>query len=723
MARPDLSFDWRRLGGEPRGAGAIDVRVRTRVVLGLFVFLASIVLIRAIRLEMTGGDAFRRAALEPRIEQVEVPAERGRILARDGTVLACDRTSPAVAVYYPYLADPPDAAWLRTLARAQLKGAERRQPERIAEKEAELLSEIRGMHGRLAKLCGVAEPQWQRRRGRIRTRVAGLSRQVNQRRQLAFESAGDDRAVEEEQHRSSWGDSIVDAAVGLFEVDAPLPPRPVQVAEERQRHVLAGGVSAAVEAEIRGRPDLYPGVKIVRRTRRAYPAGRLAAHVVGAMTPASDAPGPDLSPGRGPDRCRNGLMGLELAFNDRLRGEAGLESKQLDRRGRVQGVEKVHEPRAGLDVTTSIDAALQGVAEGLLDRACDAAIGPGRAADGGAVVVLDVQTGEVLTAASAPRFDPEALTGDDADERAVWLNQEHQPLFDRAIKMAIPPGSVFKTLSAVALLESGVISADTTLECRGYLYEPESQRCFLYRTTGVGHGPVTLTAALAQSCNVFFYQFGGELGPVPLVDWARRFGFGRPSGIELPDEAAGNVPSPLTLPDAKHRTWSLRDSQDLAIGQGPLTVTPLQVARLMAAIANGGRLIRPTILRVAPLSISVGSSPKPGGHPDAASASIDVKAETLALVREGLRRVVADPSGTAYSSVRLPYVAIAGKTGTAETGGGRADHAWFAGYLPAESPRYAFCVALEHGGGGAAKAGPVAKQLARAIEQAYLDGK
>ena len=204
------------------------------------------------------------------------------------------------------------------------------------------------------------------------------------------------------------------------------------------------------------------------------------------------------------------------------------------------------------------------------------------------------------------------------------------------------------------------------------------------------------------------------MGPAPLIDWTMRFGFGQRTGIDLPDEARGFVPTPANTSAWSQGSWSPAETRALAIGQTALTVTPLQIARLMAAIANGGRLVTPRISRGLGLPTGDANSPTDDQDLPAAAAARDVpglKSDTLTAVRDGLQRVVSDPSGTAHATVYLDSLSIAGKTGTAETGGGQADHAWFAGYAPADRPKVAFVVVLEHAGGGSDAAGPVARRL------------
>ena len=215
---------------------------------------------------------------------------------------------------------------------------------------------------------------------------------------------------------------------------------------------------------------------------------------------------------------------------------------------------------------------------------------------GGCVVALDVQSGAVLVAAGAPRFDFGSTAVPDAQTWKQLNDDPRHPLVHRAIQMALPPGSVFKVLSAVALLESRRIDPDVRFECRGYLDQPNRFRCLIFAQHGVGHGPVDLGDALSRSCNVYFFHAAGVIGPQPLVEWAREFGIGRPTGIDLPFERGGNLPEPDAAADGQqpHKSnWHIADTRALAIGQSTLTVTPLQIARMMAAIANGGYLVTP----------------------------------------------------------------------------------------------------------------------------------
>jgi penicillin-binding protein 2 len=348
-------------------------------------------------------------------------------------------------------------------------------------------------------------------------------------------------------------------------------------------------------------------------------------------------------------------------------------------------------------------------------------------------VVLDVRTGGVLAIASAPRFDPQGFSSGDPDAIGKARLNPDRPLFHRAIQMELPPGSVFKVVTALAVLSSGEqqsehgdppvgqgapagvspssarIDPEATVPCRGYLMRPDRLRCALFRREGIGHAEVNLSDALMESCNVYFFHVAPLLGPEPILDWGDRLGLGRASGIDLPYEQAGRLPRPGDRqPTGERVPWELADTRAIAIGQGRLQTTPIQLARAMAAIANGGYLVTPHVIhRVADSELADRPPPPvpiPGWNDTQGGA-----------LRRSLVRVVSDPRGTAHEAVHCAELAIAGKTGTAEAGPGRADHAWFAAFAPADAPRYAIAVAIEHGGDGGEVAGPIARRLSATL--------
>jgi len=697
MARPQHYFDWQQIVEREVDEPVTTSGRRLRWTISFFCVVLATIFFRAVQLEVSDGASFRQLAVQPRERTVSLAQSRGRILARDGSVLAGERTVQALAIQYAYLEDPPNPKWLRGLARSRLPRADRRKAELVAAKESEVRRELSEMHKRLAALCDLSEPQWQARAARIQRRVSTLAAHVNERRLDRFRAEAEAEVTSE-----AWGISTI--VSGLFAPPEQLEPSPVVIAEQVGFHRIFDDVPPELVAELQRDAKSYPGVKVVEVTRRDYPLGAAAAHWVGYV--GSDAMGQGEQP--------VGLTGIEQRLESSLHGEPGSEIQYSDHGGKLLSTVRQREPVAGRDVVLTIDAQLQLSAEQALDHALrrrDKQTAPvSGPAPGGAIVVMDVHSGEIVCAASAPRFDPNLFAAGDPRVEAI-LGDPRQPLFDRVAKMALAPGSIFKSVTALALLESKVIDPLAAFRCQGYLADPDRLRCQIFRQHGIGHGDVTLADALAQSCNVYFFHHAKELGAARLLDWASRFGFGQPTGIELVDEVAGHLPSA-----AQQRQVS--QTQMFAVGQGPFTATPLEIARVYAAIANGGFLIAPRVTRDSPVDAAerVQLSDTPPPLPEA-SRIVGLTPQSLDAVRAGLRRVVDDPNGTGYATVRVPSLAIAGKTGTAETGGNQPDHAWFAGYAPADAPRYTFVVVLEHAGSGATAAGTVAKSLVQRMQQ------
>jgi penicillin-binding protein 2 len=713
---------------------AVDSRRRIRLCLLGFVVALLIVFSRAVQLEVTQGEAFRSQAAEPLVRRHSLPGVRGRILARDGTVLACDKKTLALAVHYRWLEEPANPRWLRWTARSRLSRAERRDAQRVAAEEARVEAERAELAQRLASLSGLSRDEWARRARRVQTRVERIAESVNQRHLARSARQGGTSKAPPSARPSDAGktDSLLTrlcaATVEILRASIDEPPQRITVAEELDYHVMAEDVPLALVAETEANPDRYPCVKIVLRSRRLYPAGPLAAHVLGHLGPVAkgEMSGPDGQPLYHPED-RVGRTGLERQCEHLLRGRRGIAVELTDRSGRVLSSSRRREPEVGRDLVLTLDPQLQRAAESLLDGALArrTILDPEAEPGGGAVVAIDVHTGEVLAAASAPRFDPNVFSGSGGSGAEDLLADPAGPLFDRVAKMALPPGSVFKPVTAVALLEAAGVDPNEKVLCRGYLHQPDRWRCAIYARHSVGHGEMTLADALAESCNVYFFRHADRFGPDPLTTWALRFGFGTPTGVDLPGEASGTLPTPGTIRQIEDHAWRSGDTRLLSIGQGSFQATPLQVVRMMAAIANGGRLVAPHVVSRLGLpeladSRSAAELSDPAGDPiriDPPRPIRGLRASTLAEIRRGLERVVADPRGTGHGTVHLESIAIAGKTGTAETGPGRAEHAWFAGYAPADKPKVAFVVVLEHAGDAAQAAGPVAKRLVRRMHE------
>ena len=578
----------------------------------LFILTIVAIFARFAFLEGTYGAAFREDAAHPLCYQTVTHVPRGRICTADGVILAEEVTLQALAIRFRYVESP---------------GPRPKDMKLVNTGGARFREELSDMHRRLAELCGVTLDDWYDKMSQIQARVTRIAESVNRRRAT-------DR-------------------------DASAPGR-IVVAEELAAHPVFLGISREAVEKITAEPDRFPGVEICGVRVRAYPHGPLAAHVVGHL----GAIGQDeldeddtLSP-----ETRTGKLGIERRYERALRGRPGIILRTTDHKGRLICEETARPPVPGCNIRLTLHSGLQRAAETLLDDAVarrDAMYG---ARGGGAIVVLDIETGAILTAASAPRFNPNVFErGDSAAIRNLTASPD-APLFDRCTRMQLPPGSVFKIVAAAALLEEGVVEADTRFDCRGYLDDPGVLRCDVFTRHGVGHGTLDLHGALAQSCNVYFFHYAEALGGAALADWAGRFGLGRCTGVDLPGEASGDIGDLETLA-------SLRLA---AIGQGFVTATPLQIARMTAAIANGGRLVMPHI-------VDPGSLDKEAAGKLIPRAIEGLHSQTLDTLHDAMRMVVSDPKGTAYAVFHDAEVPLCAKTGTAETADG-------------SSPRVACCL-------------------------------
>ena len=739
LNRPTNIFDEASSG---ESAWHVDRNPGVRLVWLFVVMLLplSLVGVRLVCLQVFLADSFA-VEFEQTTESFEpIPSPDGRILASDGSVLAHDIVRFNVRMHYRWLEEPADRDWLRKQALDRLPRSRRRDADRILAEEQKVLALRREMWNQLARTAGIGPEEFSQTRHRNQDRVERIVASVRRRRreqqQVLRQAESSARA---DDNQPWWRRAWQLASASLTTAPWRQLRDPVIVTEQFDYHTVVENISRPVAIEIESHPGRFPGLRVEMTTERAYPWKSLASHVTGERTRIMDEelerrnrrfPDGDPLDYRAGDRI--GKTGVERTYDRHLHGLGGLRKVVRDRRGEVIHTEVDREPRIGRDVILTLNLKLQERAEQLLD---DALAGTGDAEDetggsvpsGGSIVALDVHTGAVFAAASAPRYDLDLLVNPDPDRLQQVHADPRHPFHSRITHMMLPPGSVFKTLSAVALLESRITDPDEPIDCQGFLDTPDRHRCW----RGHAHGEVNLSNALCRSCNVYFFTAARRMGANPIIDWAERFGFGRPTGIDLPGECGGNLPAPrrpagvvrqvsATETDGVSEIRSSRtepymgDALGLAIGQSTLTVTPLQVARMMAAVANGGYLVTPHVARgTGPALVDDEESDTIGLYEPRRIPGLSQS--TLERVREGLRKVVENPRGTGYKRVRLEQITVAGKTGTAEVGGGKEDHAWFAGYVPADKPRIAFAVVLEHGGSGGKDAGPIARSLIEAM--------
>jgi penicillin-binding protein 2 len=478
--------------------------------------------------------------------------------------------------------------------------------------------------------------------------------------------------------------------------------------------MVAQDVPKEAVAYISEHPDLFPGVEVRAQATRQYPQGTLAAHVLGYTGEVSESQLANATTNGYQYGDIVGKAGAEAEFEKVLQGDRGQRLIEVDAQGKPQRIIQNTDPVRGHDVRLTIDSKVQQVAENALLQAIDDAHKaefPKAAA--GAAVAVDVRSGEILAMASVPTYDPSMFLGrfSDKEWKSLTATDSNYPLTNRAIMGQYPAASTFKAMTGLSALQAGLIHTGSTVDCTGSWSEMGRQwKKFCWNHSG--HGLEDFSEAVKDSCDSYFYHVGyllykdkGE----KLQKFARKYGFGAESGVDLPGETAGRIPDAAwkdryfaNYPELQK--WQPGDEVNLSIGQGDLLVTPLQLVDAYAGIANGGKVMKPHILKQV-----LGPDGKPvlTYEPKVAFNS-GTSSRNLSAMRAALLSVTQEGTGEdAFSD--FP-VQVAGKTGTAQVSG-KDDYAWFVGYAPAEHPKYAVAVLIEQGGHGGSVAGPAARQI------------
>ena len=440
-----------------------------------------------------------------------------------------------------------------------------------------------------------------------------------------------------------------------------------------------------------------PGVIVEVEPQRAYPNSRFAAHLLGYVREASDE---QLKQGRYRRGDMVGQSGLERLLDEFLRGKDGGERIEVDAMGRQVRMIQSTEPHPGAQVITTVDRRIQEVAERAME---------GKA---GSVVVMDPRNGDVLAMVSTPAFEIDRFTG--SIDRNAWLRvmqDPNHPLLNRTIQSQYPPGSVFKLVVAAAGLQEGTLVPGDRVQCTGQF----QLGTWTFRDwKKEGHGSVDLMRGIRDSCDVFFYTAGLKIGAPAIAKYATAFGFGSATGIDLGGEKFGLIPQPRASRRGVPATWHAGETVNISIGQGAVLVTPMQVARFMSAIANGGVLWKPRLVQRIERpdkGLVWADSGSVNGH-------VELSPMVWAFLRQSLWAVVND-GGTGVAA-RIPGLDIAGKTGTAQTVANSKsskgqDHAWFASFGPVKDPEVVVVVIVERGGHGGEVAAPIARQIFNSI--------
>jgi len=442
-------------------------------------------------------------------------------------------------------------------------------------------------------------------------------------------------------------------------------------------------------------PETFPEMELIRSQRRLYPQEGLAAHVIGYVGEISEAELDLPEFGKYDQGDMIGKAGIEREYNDTLMGQDGQRQVVVDNRGNEHEVLAIKDAVPGKNLQLTLDLDLQAVAE------------LGMQGKNGAVVALDPRNGEVLAMVSNPTYDPNKFAGRIRSEDWKEIaNNPDNPMLDRAIQAQFAPGSTFKPIMALAGLEKGVIDDDFKIHCPGgATFYDRYFKCW----TKSGHGEVDLHKGIVRSCDVFFYNVGNKLGIDNIAEYADMAGFGHKTGIDLPNEAVGVVPSSAWKMRLFRQKWYAGETISVSIGQGALTVTPLQLASAIGGLAMGGKWAKPHLVKSQTPELRIGQ----------------VDQANVQKVVYGMWGVVNEGGGTG-GRARLPGVSVCGKTGSAQRLSNQAvksghklkDNAWFVAFAPCEAPEIAVSVLWEGG-----EHGMLAAPIARDVLKAYFDKK
>ena len=493
--------------------------------------------------------------------------------------------------------------------------------------------------------------------------------------------------------------------------------RPYQIATSISRESLN---------EIEEQNANFPGINSASIPIRSYIRGGLAAHVLGYTGKINS----DELKKYGETYSQNdeiGKSGIEVVLEKYLKGTDGTRKVEMDSNGRINEEYQSKESLQGDDIILTIDANLQEVAEKALEDNIKKISSGGFShqhsdANAGACVAIDVKTGEILAMASYPSYDPSLFIGGISNENWNKLNNdETKPMYNRAIQAIYAPGSTFKMATAIAALESGVVTPNEIIVDKGRYDKGHKPMCWYYSGYGLTHGDVNVTKAIMTSCNYYFYEVGYRMTIDNLEKYASYLGLGQKTGIELLGESQGVLAS-RSYAENKGDTWYVSDTLSAAIGQSYNTFTPLQLARYTAILCNGGYNITPTIIKDVINSDNSSISKEEINNYLSETFGIErtekenlvFRKENVNAVLEGMRDVTDEAGGTAYSVFKSLPITVGGKTGTAEAGAG-SNNGVFVGFAPYDNPEIAVAVVVEHGGHGSYTA-----EVVRAVFAEYF---
>lgn len=482
---------------------------------------------------------------------------------------------------------------------------------------------------------------------------------------------------------------------------------------KRSRLLIREDLTWEELSRIELRAQDFQGIIIEKGEKRYYPFPDDVCHIVGYVGSVSSQEQNENEPLLYLPGFRIGKAGLEKVYNQKLQGAAGIRHQAVDAYGHVKQNLETISPSRGENLHLTIDHHLQHHVLSVLGREKSAT-----------AIVMDIHTGAIKALASHPTYNSQLFV--QSISKTVWkdLTQNpYNPLLNKAIQGLYSPGSIFKLIVGLAALNENVITPHTTCVCNGH-YDLNGHPFYCWNWKQGGHGTMTLESAIEQSCDVFFYQISQRLGVDKIAQYARFFGFGQKTGIDLLSEKNGIVPTKEWKKNVKKNTWTMGDTLNLSIGQGFLLATPMQQVRMVSMLANGLKRIKPHLV-----VDNVVDNPH-----DESEYHIEINPEHIQVVLRGMYNVVNSPSGTAYHSrIMDPSCSMSGKTASTQVSRitsqqrlenkhndrsyEQKEHAMFVALVPAINPRYALSVVVEHGGGGAKVAAPLARDIAHYLQK------
>lgn len=651
-------------------------------ILNLFMVLGGVVLIAQLfNLQIVQGSSYRAQSEKRVLRQTTVLAPRGEILDRHGAILATNRDGYNVLLYKQTMTTKERNEFILRLAKLlKSKNTVYRDTFPVAVGE-ELTFEFDS---------DAQEKRWKK------------NNKFNE--NATCEEVINSYIKKYELDKYSLEDSRM--IIGIrYELDrvgySSLKP-----------YELATDVSMEVVAELEERESEFPGISVEIQPIRTYPNNNLASHILGYIGKISPEKYEELKDEGYSNDDNIGKDGMESLMERFLRGKNSLQKVEISASGNYMNTENV-DGQVGAQVYLTIDAKLQKVAEEALATTIYN-IANGKYTDGsseaqsGAVVAIDVKNGEILAMASYPDYDPNLFVKGISNENWKKLNTSTKPMFNRNIMGLYSPGSIFKMVVAVAALEEDAITPSTTYLDEGVYtkYKSPQPKCWIWSSSGRTHGEVNVSGAIKTSCNYFFYKVSELIGIDTIEKYAKAFGLGSRTGIELPGEKEGIVAGRTYKEGKLHQEWLVGETLSAAIGQSYHSFTPVQIAKYAAILANGGKKVTPHVIKNVITSdgrsltreeIQAYVSNELNYDYSNEEGHLNISQKTLDAVYEGMESVTGDAGGTAYNTFKNFPIKVAGKTGSVQVSGSKADNAWFIGFAPYDDPEIAICALVEHG--------------------------